>query len=361
MQHLVNNNLLQQKSEVLIIGQGLAGTLLSFHLFKNGIHHLVIDKGETQTASKIAAGLINPIGIKRLVKSWNVDLFLPYAKTVYWEMQQLLNTHFFFPILMDKIYGETDHEFWQNRLQAGQLDAYIEVNPKQSSLPEGIDAPYGFGRIKLGGRIDMKKLLMTYRAFLKQKNMLIEEEFNEEDLIITNDEINWKDVTSDKLIFCRGEKDSQSQLFNHLDFRNTKGELMNLKIEGLKLDHILMKGIFVLPIGNHQFKVGATFEHQWNDLLPSTSKKEELLNKWAKISELPVTVSKHITSIRPTMHDRRPVLGFIPHQPRIGIFNGLGSRGGMLAPYFANQLTLLIKNQQHQTFKEVMVKRYFKT
>nr|WP_319400113.1 FAD-binding oxidoreductase [uncultured Carboxylicivirga sp.] len=347
-------------TDILIIGQGLAGTVLSYQLVKKNINHLVIDIPLTNTATKVAAGLINPIGIKRMVKSWNVDILLPYAKEFYSEIESFLKHRFFYPTVMDKIYGETDLDFWTHRYQKAQLHAYIETNPTSQPLPKEIKAPYGFGRITEGARLDMQEFLKAYRSFLISSNLLIEDEFSEKDLYIKNKIIEWKDIRANKIIFCRGEADARSSFFDTLNFRNTKGELLDVEIPGLKLNNILLKGLFVLPTEKHRFKIGATFQHEWNNLLPTMSKKEELLDKWALISDLPLNINKQLTGIRPTMHDRRPVIGFLPHQTNIGIFNGLGSRGGLLAPYLAHQFVNEIIHHTSTLFKEVKIDRYFK-
>jgi len=348
------------KTDILIIGQGLAGTLLSYQLYKNNIQHLVIDKPSNHSASKVAAGLINPIGIKRMVKSWNVDLFLPYAQSLYQEMEQFLQSSFFHPKLMDKIYGEKDEEFWQHRMDKGLLHNYIDLHPHENVLSKNILAPYGYGQIKQGARLDMLTFLKAYQSFLNKSNLLIEDNFNDNDLRVSNKKVQWKDIEASKIIFCRGEKDSLSPLFSSLNFRNTKGELLDIELPDLKLKNILLKGIFVLPFEKDLYKMGATFEHEWKDLNPTPNKKQELLDKWAAISTLQPKIIQHLTGIRPTMHDRRPVLGFLPDNLLIGIFNGLGSRGSLLAPYLAQQFALLLKGKTNQIFKDVKVERYFK-
>ncbi|MBS2097061.1 NAD(P)/FAD-dependent oxidoreductase [Carboxylicivirga linearis] len=348
------------KTDILIVGQGLAGTLLSYQLYKNKIHHLVIDKPSSNSASKVAAGLINPIGIKRMVKSWNVDLFLPYAHSLYQEMEQFLEASFFHPKLMDKIYGEKDKQFWQHRLGKGLLHDYIDPDPKNDLLSKNILAPYGYGQIKKGARLDMLTFLKAYRSFLNKSKLLIEDDFNDKDLQIFDKSVHWKNIEASKVIFCRGEKDSLSPIFTLLNFRNTKGELLDIELPNLKLKNILLKGIFILPVEKDLYKMGATFEHEWNNLNPTPNKKQELLDKWASISTLQPKIIQHLTGIRPTMHDRRPVLGFLPENPSIGIFNGLGSRGSLLAPYLSHQFALLLKEKTDQIFKEVKVERYFK-
>ncbi len=357
----MNRRMKTSSKEIIIVGQGLAGTLLSFHLHKNGIKHIVVDQSQANSSSKVAAGIINPIGIKRMIKSWSVDQFLPYAKSVYKELEELLNESIFHEIEMDKIYGEQDDEFWKLRLEKGLLHEYVTPSISTRQLPLSIKSPFGFGSIKKGGRLNMPLLLCAYRKFLKTNEMLIDENFSDNDLRLLKDSTEWKGIRAKRIIFCRGEKDMDSEFFENLDFRHTKGELLNVHINGLQLKNILLKGIFVLPLGQEKYKIGATFEHQWKDLSPSKTKLNELLEQWSKISDLNLQIHKQLTGIRPTMHDRRPVIGFLPNSPKVGIFNGLGSRGGLIAPYFAEELSKIIMNSSFNAMKEVRIERYYKS
>ncbi|HBA65740.1 MAG TPA: FAD-dependent oxidoreductase, partial [Methylococcaceae bacterium] len=54
--------------DFLIVGQGLAGSLLAFELIQRNAQVMVVDDGR-ENASEVAAGLINPVTGIRLVKS----------------------------------------------------------------------------------------------------------------------------------------------------------------------------------------------------------------------------------------------------------------------------------------------------
>ncbi len=327
-----------ENTDILIVGQGLAGTLLSYHLFKQKIAHKLIDIPKPGSASRAAAGLINPIVVKRVTKTWRADQFYPYAHGLYQELEKLLNTQFYFPMPIAKIYGKNDEQFWQHRNAKEKLQNYISVET-QCDLPDGIHQPYGYGTIHTCARLDMTNLLNSYRSFLIQKGALIEADVKDEDITITPVGVNWKTIQAKRVIFCRGSFDADSQFFKHLKWNNTKGELLDVEIPNLHLQSILSKGAFVMPVGEQRFKIGATYAHQWENLLPSTEKREELMSKWKTISDLPLSITKQITGIRPTLADRRPIMAHLDEHPSIGIFNGLGSRGGLMAPYLAKEMT----------------------
>ncbi|MCG8579431.1 MAG: FAD-dependent oxidoreductase [Bacteroidales bacterium] len=326
-----------ESTEILIVGQGLAGTLLSYHLMKKDIAHKVIDVLKPGSASRVAAGLINPIVVKRVTKTWQADVFYPYAHQLYQELESFLNTRFYYPMLIHKLYGKDDAQFWQLRNEKEQLNTYISADASYD-LPEGINNPFGYGTIKLSARLDISNMLDCYRQFLQRKDMIIEEELDDDEVEVSDGGIFWKGISARRIIFCRGSFDAHSRLFKHLKWNNTKGELLDVQVKGLELDSIVSKGVFVMPVGKQRFKIGATYAHHWQNLNATEAKLQELKEKWKVISSLQFTINRQLRGIRPTLSDRRPILTFLEDQPSVGIFNGLGSRGGLMAPYLAKEM-----------------------
>ena len=69
--------------DFIIVGQGIAGSLIAHFLLQHNKKILVIDKFNPNSASNIAAGVVNPITGRRMVKSWLIDDVLPFAKSTY--------------------------------------------------------------------------------------------------------------------------------------------------------------------------------------------------------------------------------------------------------------------------------------
>ncbi len=345
-------------TDYLIIGQGLAGTLLSYQMHKAGIKHLVVDHVQEGAASRAAAGLINPIVIKRMVKTWQADVFFPFAVNTYRELEVFLKMPCFHPKPILKLLGSEDPVFWQHQIAKHDLSAYASLSAATDVWPPLIKAPFGVGLITQAARLDMTTLLNAYRLFLKNEGLLVDAVFRDEDLVVDQQAVAWKGIRARKVIFCRGAWDAGSSFFQHLKFRNTKGELLDVEIPRWKSDHLVSRGVFVMPVGNGHFKIGATYAHHWEDLSPSAEKKAELLSKWSAISDAALVIKRQITGIRPTLADRRPVIGFLKQYPQVGLFNGLGSRGGLMAPYLAREWVRLLQDENYQTFAEVGLERH---
>ena len=195
-----------------------------------------------------------------------------------------------------------------------------------------------YSKVLSAGNIDLQVFLNETRLYLKQKNSFIEYEFDYKQLIITEEKITYKTIEAKQIVFCEGYLISNNPLFNYIPLKPAKGEVLTIECKDLELiADILNKGIFILPIGNHQFKVGATYEWQQLNDIPTDERKLELETKLQAILHVPYTIIKHEAGVRPAVIDRRPVIGNHPKHKNCFVFNGFGTKAVMLAPYFANQ------------------------
>ena len=175
-----------------------------------------------------------------------------------------------------------------------------------------------------------------YRAFLESKDLLLIEKLDFEKLKLKEETVHYKDISADKIIFCEGTLMTENPYFNYLPLVPTKGELMTIKAENLEVDKILNKGFFCLPLGNNLFRVGATYN--WKDLTYETSEEGEkdLITKIESLLTCDYKIIDHKAGIRPTVRDRRPLIGFHREYENIGLFNGLGTKGVLIAPWLAD-------------------------
>ena len=74
------------KTEFIIVGQGISGTFLSWYLHKAGRPFIVIDHFDPSSSSQVAAGIINPVTGRRIVKTWMIDTLLPFTENAYREL-----------------------------------------------------------------------------------------------------------------------------------------------------------------------------------------------------------------------------------------------------------------------------------
>lgn len=346
------------KFDYLIIGQGLAGTLLVHALNKQGKSCMVLDNPEQPKASEVAAGVMNPVVFRRLTKSWLIDELYPQLLNTYEELEQKFGTRLFYPLQIKKVLGKGEDEFWRKKVNSNKLQNYLLENPEQISSPY-IHAPFGVGTVSQSGRVDLKQLIESMGQQLQKQNRIRFEKVDWEKLILQEDRVIYQDLEAQKVIFCEGHAVSQNPFFKNLQFKHTKGEVLRIKTATYNENFILNKAMFLMPEGEHFFRLGATYD--WDDLTttPNEQAKIELREKLNRLFSDPYEVVDHRAGIRPTTHDRRPVLGLHPKFPQVGIFNGLGSKGTMLGPYFARQFARYLCEKDQTLHPEVHINRYF--
>ena len=126
--------------------------------------------------------------------------------------------------------------------------------------------------------------------------------------------------------------------------QEAKGELITIHAPELEIDFVLKSSVFIMPLGHDLFKVGATFK--WSDKTntPTKEGKLELLQKLNRLIKVPFEVVGHVAGIRPSVKDRRPLVGVHPKKGHLAILNGLGTRGVMIAPTVAKELYNHLEN-----------------
>jgi len=149
----------------------------------------------------------------------------------------------------------------------------------------------------------------------------------------------------------------QNPFFNFLPLNGTKGEIITIYAPELKLDTILKSSVFIIPIGEDLYKVGATYNWEDKTNIPTEAAKKELLTKLKTVINCGFEVVAHDAGVRPTVKDRRPLVGQHPDYNNIYVCNGLGSRGVMIAPYIAAQLVTNIEDNQPLS-AEIDIKRF---
>ncbi len=325
------------QTDVLIIGQGISGTFLSYYLQKAGVNHVVIDDNKEDTPSKIAAGIINPVTGRRLVTVWMADEILPFAWNAYQEIGSFLQVN---AISQKNILDFFPNPFMRESFikKKAEQDPYIDITEEDFSATFNYE--FGVGVIKPVYTAHLQTLIPAWRNYLQEQNMLLSETFDAAALHTTENGISYKDITATKIIFCDGADGSTNTFFKNLPFAPNKGEALVLSIPGLSQDYVYKKGMLLAPLQEpNTFWIGSNYLWDFSDDKPSEQFYNNTLQQLQHFLKIPFTVEKHLAGVRPATVERRPFVGFQPRQPNIGILNGMGTKGCSLAPYFAQQLT----------------------
>lgn len=323
--------------DYLIIGSGLAGIAFA----ETALHHdksiLVMDN-QSQNASQVAGGLYNPVILKRFSEVWQAQEQLLLLDQFYSVISQKLNIQIDYKIpILRKFFSIEEQNNWFAASDKINLAPFLSLN-LISKQYEGIEAPYGYGEVLQTGYVNTAILFENYKKYLSDNKFFLEETFDYDALSCCDAFIQFKHLKAKHIIFAEGFGMHSNPFFNHLPLDGTKGELLIIKAPGLNLDVIVNTSVFILPLGDDFFKVGATYNWKDKTNVPSEEGKFELVTRIKEILNCDFEIVKHFAGVRPTVRDRKPLIGTHINYNRFHILNGLGTRGVMLAPAMAKAL-----------------------
>ncbi|MCS7004147.1 MAG: FAD-binding oxidoreductase [Cytophagales bacterium] len=333
--------------DYLIVGLGIAGTNLALTLSEKGHSLALVDDGEFPSSSRIAAGLFNPITGVKLLKSWNASLFFPYLLQHYRKWEQKWNQKFLYPI---GIYVPFENIETQNKWLGAQHDErYKHFVSSTHNVPLNLpdfENPFGGMFLQPAGFLDINTFLTCAYSYLAQRHMFIREKLDYTSIKIYSDKIVWNCIEARKLIFSEGQRNYLNPFFPNLKYHRVKGEILTIYSPNAEsIPYVINKGIWVVPLGNHLYKIGSTYDNLQRDTIPTEKGKQEILQRFTKMFHWQYTVVEHHAAIRPATFDRRPFVGLHTQYKNIGIFNGMGTKGVSMSPYLAEHFYNVLENQ----------------
>jgi len=348
---------IKQHCDHIIIGQGLAGACLAWQLTARGKTVAVWDLPEKNRASAVAAGLFNPIAGKRLTKSWQADLVFPYMFQFYRAAEKKLGRAFFhLGSLYRPFISVAEQNDWMARSEARELKAFVDEIFTRSKFGRQVHDDFGGISIRDAGYLNVGSFLQGVRAFLISSGAYREAYFDAADLRVEAGRVLYQDVEAKSVIFCQGIS-GHNHFFNGVPIVPLKGEILDIALEETPAV-IFNRGIYIVPqqMGNG-YRVGATY--QPNDATEGVTPgaRHELEEKLAGLIRMPYRTLRQDWGIRPSTHDRRPVMGRHPRYPEVLIFNGLGTKGVSLAPYFSGMLADWLEGKA-EIGREVNIERF---
>lgn len=346
------------KVDALLIGQGLAGTLLSYNLRKQGLSVLVIDQPHLTAASRVAAGLYNPVTGRQMVKTWWADRLFPLIQEQYGALEKLSGRNFLHErAIYRPFFSIAEQNDWFGRWSDPAYAPYIQQVYDSPQYSQWVNNPFGGLLLRQTGWIDVPVLLEGWKQYLIAEGSFRAEVFREEDLDVPEEGVRYQDVEARWVIYCNGTAQLQSKYWHWLPLRPVKGDVLLLETEAT-LPIIPNRGVFVVPVGPNRFRSGSTYYHQDLHLTPEPKGRMEIEGKLAELLTVSWQVLEHQVGIRPATKDRRPVVGRHPEHPAVLVFNGLGTKGVSLAPYCAHLLAQMLKNHLDLP-TEISIKRFY--
>lgn len=309
------------RPDILILGQGLAGTLLAWELERAGIGFRLVDPGHAAAATTAAAGIINPITGRRLVKSWRVDTLLPAARAVYRDLEAELGVPLWRDVRVRRLFAdEREGATWREKSARGELAPFAGAGDAEGFWIEPA------ARVNLGALLDAARQRWRAMGRLRAESV---------------DAVDQAAATAGYagVIDCTGRAATRGGAFGFVPWEFSHGEMLELAVSGLAPDVVLNRRHWIVPVGDGQAWVGATHAPGVGEAAP-TSAARAILEASARDllgAAHPFMVTGQRAGVRVNLPDKRPVAGRHPDSPRLGLCNGLGAKGALWAPLLARQ------------------------
>ncbi|MBS1559122.1 MAG: FAD-binding oxidoreductase [Bacteroidetes bacterium] len=323
--------------DYIIVGQGLAGSCLALALEKQGKKILVFDEPTKNRSSAIAAGLFNPIAGKGLAKTWMADTIFPFAQTFYQQIETKLGTRFFYPMPLYRPFISIEEQNeWMAKSEDNSLRTLIEKIHTSSAFGNQVQDKLGGILVRHAGYVDTLAFMEIVRTHLISTESYLPLPFDYEKIKIDTDKVYYEGVEAGGIIFCEGVGVKQNPFFSWMYINQLKGETLTVRLPH-SLNIIFNRGIYLVPTTKpFTYIVGATYKPNDDTNRVTTEGKEELEEKLRALLTLPYVIEDQHWGFRPTVPDRRLTVGQHPVHKNLYLFNGMGTKGVTLAPYFAH-------------------------
>jgi glycine/D-amino acid oxidase-like deaminating enzyme len=331
--------------DVLIVGQGLAGTALAWELLWRDVSCLIIDREDAETSSRVAAGLITPVTGWRFVRSEFWDEDRQNAERFYARVGETLGQTVFHPQEMLRLFA-TAEERNQFEQKSHAKDSRIRVLSGSEFDRSDLIAPFGGFAMLDAARLDVSRYLDLSRDYFRSLGRYRPATFDDSKIdpskpMLLED----LDISAERAIFCQGFAAVNNRWFSEIPFDATQGEILTVRIPGWTDSRVIHRGIWIAPETDELYRIGATHQRSPLDGCPTDQGRAELLDRLSEFLPRAGEVVEQRAAVRPILAGRKPAIGFHPKFPRLGFFNGLGSKGSLLAPGLAAHLAGVIAGE----------------
>jgi glycine oxidase len=348
--------------DALVVGFGIAGAVMSRTLHSHGKRFAVISDPASPSASGVSAGIMNPVTGKKFLLSWRFAEFLDAAVPFYnkW-LDELGMNDSFHQITLYRMLSEVKQiNDWDVRSCTSGYELYMAP----TTHPDMVPALRAMETARLGPTLNawqlpVARLLSAWQAALQEKDCFELTAMDYTKLIHNGTHWEYENWRSKRVIFCEGSVVLLNPYFNYLPVVPNRGDVLIVRIPDFPVRTLVKKNVFIVPWQPEAslFWVGSTYQR---DLDSDPEGKESRLFLEAELdgmlSQSWETIGQ-VRGVRPTVPDRRPLIGEHPEHRQLFVFNGLGTKGASMAPAMAREL---YQHMFHDTelSGEVSVRRY---
>ncbi|MFD0932669.1 NAD(P)/FAD-dependent oxidoreductase [Psychroflexus salinarum] len=344
--------------DVLIVGFGIAGLSFAKQLeIRSKTFDVISD--ESQQSSKVAGGVLNPVALKRYNLAWNADVLMSEAIEFYNHFNTDSDKNYFKKVPVYKLFSSVeDQNNWIVASDQPKLEPFLNTNI--SSLDSSVQSKYKAGEVLQSHLLELKRLIEDKKSNYRKASKFFSEHIEYNEIEFRNESVVYKDREYGSIVFCEGFGVVNNPFFKWLPIYGNKGEYLIFKSTDLNSNQKILKSKnFIIPLGNDLYKFGATYSREHLDDQPTENARVELKAKLSEMINCHYEIVDQVAGVRPTVRDRKPILGSHPEYRNLFILNGFGSRGVMAAPSLSEKLVNLMF-QNKEVDKEISLDRFLK-
>lgn len=339
--------------DYIIVGDGYAAFFFAHQLIANR-KSFVLFSADKKGASQVSAGIVNPLVLKKFTTFWLAAEQIVFLTKTMSEIEAYTGENYLIQERIHRIFhDETEKKLWSKKTETEELKPFL--NPEFETL-DTITNPFGTGEVNHSARVDVNGFFTGISAYLEQHDMLVKENFEYAEI----EDSTYKDFSFKNIVFCEGMNVRSNPYFTDIQVIANKGHHLKVRLsEKMSHQYTLKKKHFLFPLQDDVYYYGGTYDPNERENEIDDFKTEELKEGLSAFYPHNFEVLEVNYGFRPTVKDRRPILGNLEDRPNYFIFNGLGARGILNGCYFSKELYEHIENGK-DLMKEVDLKRFNK-
>ncbi|REC41770.1 NAD(P)/FAD-dependent oxidoreductase [Chryseobacterium sp. 5_R23647] len=320
--------------DYIIVGDGYAALFFANQLLLNNKSFVIFSEGK-KSASQISAGIINPVVLKKFTTFWLAQEQIDFLKKSLKEIESYTGENYLIESPIHRIFhDENEQQLWLKKSANDDLKNFLDEN---FDYLNGVKNDFHTGKVNQSARLNVKGFFNGLLSYLENNGNLIKEKFDYSEIDTSNS--TYKDFSFKNILFCEGMGVKENPYFLEIAVIPNKGHHIRVKLsESIPQDITIKKKHFLFPLDNNLHFYGGTYDREQMHHEIDHSAVEQLQKGLSEFYPHDFEIKEVHFGFRPTVKDRRPILGRHSQHSNLYVFNGLGARGILNGCYFSKTL-----------------------
>lgn len=326
--------------DYIIVGDGYAGLFFAHQLIKNNKSFVLFSEGK-KSASQVSAGIINPVVLKKFTTFWKAQEQIDFLKNALQEIESYTGRNYLIEASIHRIFhDENEQKLWLKKSGNEDLLHFLDKDFKHLEV---VNNSFNTGKVNQSARLDVNSFFADLFTYFENNSQLIKEKFDYSKLHTS--ENTYQDIRYQNILFCEGMGVKDNPFFSDIAVIPNKGHHIKVKLSTPIPENItIKKKHFLFPTYNGLYFYGGTYDREQLHHHIDDSAVEQLVKGLSEFYPYDFEVKEVNFGFRPTVKDRRSIIGRHHQNKNLYVFNGLGARGILNGCFFSKRLYELIEN-----------------